>query len=71
MTSRKRLFRICLAANDETIAEFSKKLGITPSAISRFFAGFKSEPIRKAIDFYIAINLHKVRYEIDQIEKIT
>lgn len=69
MLLRKKLFRICLEANALTQAEFANKIGCTSEAISRFFAGYKSEPIRRKIDMFISQSLHTVKDQLKQFEK--
>lgn len=61
MDIKRRLFRMCLAANAESQATFAKNLGVTNVAISRFFAGFASEPVRNAVDNYIIKTLSKAK----------
>lgn len=69
MDLRKSLFRLCLEVNSESQAEFARRNGVTPMAVSRFLSGYKSEPLRIQVDRYIACNLHKIKDRLDEFTK--
>jgi len=69
MDLRKSLFRLCLEVNSESQADFARRNGVSPMAVSRFLCGYTSEPMRKRVDQYISSNLHKIKDRLDEFTK--
>jgi hypothetical protein len=67
---RKKLFYLCLSANDVSMRQFAVSIGCTPTWLCDNLSGKVklNEKIRKVVDEYIANNLHCIKDLLRQYE---